>query len=77
MACHGVRARGGGAGVAQRGAGGTRRARVSSKERDKRGNQGEKAGEPEGQGRAGGGGSRGPTTAKRLHHISRRETPCR
>ena len=65
MACQGVRARGGEAGVAQRGDAGTRRARVRSDERDKRGNQGKKAGEPEGQGRAGGGGSRGPTTAQR------------
>ena len=39
MAKQGVRARGGEAGVAQRGAGGTHRARVSSKERDKRGKQ--------------------------------------
>ena len=65
MACQGVRARGGGAGIAQRGARGTRRARVSSDECDNRGNQGKKAGEPEGHGRAGGGGSRGPTTAQR------------
>ena len=39
MARQGVRARGGETGVGQRGAGGPRRARVSSNERDKRGNQ--------------------------------------
>ena len=39
MGRQGLRARGGGAGVGQRGAGGTSRARVSSDERDKRGNQ--------------------------------------
>ena len=42
MACQGVRARGGEAEETQRGAEGTRRARVSSDERDKRGNQGKK-----------------------------------
>ena len=39
MAKQGMRARAGEAGVAQRGAGGTRSARVSSEERDKRGKQ--------------------------------------
>ena len=66
MARQGVRAVGGEAGVAHRGAGGTGRARVSSDERDKRGNKkNKKAGEPEGQGRAGGGESGGPRRAQR------------
>ena len=64
MAGQGVRARGGEARETQRGAGGTHRPHVSSDVRDKRGNQGKKAGEPEEQGRAGEGGSRGPTTAQ-------------
>ena len=43
MARQGLRARGGEAGVAQRGAGATHRARVSSNERNKRGNQKKKS----------------------------------
>ena len=58
-------------GVTQRGAGGTRRARVSSEECDKRGTQKKdkqktpKEVKQRGQGRAGGGASRGPTKAQR------------
>ena len=72
MTWQGVGARGGGTGVAQRGAGGTRRARVSSQERDKRSTQRKKKknktpkqDKQRGQGRAGGGVSRGPTKAQR------------
>ena len=61
MACHGPRARGGESGVAQRGAGGTRRATRGKKQVNLR----DRAAQ-------GGGGSRGQTTAQR-YTMSRAE----
>ena len=71
-------------GVAQRGAGGTRRARVSSEERDKRGaprkkkeGQNTKAGQKEGTGPRGRREKQGANKGAKVHFVSRRETPCR
>ena len=75
-------ARGGETGVAQRGAGGTRRARVSSEERDKRSTkkkkeQNSKAGHTEGTGPRGRRGKQAANKGTKVHFVSRRGTPCR
>ena len=83
MTRQGVRARGGSTGVAQRGAGRTRRALMSSDARNKRGNpsnkknQNTKAGEPEETGPRGRRGKQGANEGTKVHFVSRKETPCR
>ena len=77
MACHEVRAQGGGAGETQRGAEGTRRARVNSDAHDKRGNQGRKSSRSGGTVPRGRRGAQGANTGTKKHHVSRREPPCR
>ena len=83
MTWQGVGTGGGETGVAQRRAGGTRRARVSSEERDKRGtqkkkeNQNTKAGQTEATGPRGRRGKQGANKGTKVHFVSRRETPCR
>ena len=37
---------------------------------------GETAGDPKGQGRAGRMGTQGANNGTKVHHVSRRETPC-
>ena len=78
MTRQGVRARGGETGVAQREAGGTRRARVSSDDCDKRGNEKKiTAGEPEGTGPRERRGRQGANNGTKVHLVWRREMPCR